>query len=61
MATSPKGPSTQYRRTLVPKTLPLMAFGTRVLEDWVLGPLGRGEFRVVGIVQGGPRVGLALL
>ena len=36
----PEGPSTQYLRTLVPKTIPLMAFGTRVLKYWVLGPSG---------------------
>ena len=34
----PEGPSTQYLRTLVPKTIPLMAFGTRVLKHRVLGP-----------------------
>ena len=37
----PEGPSTQYLRTPVPKTMPLMAFGTRVLKkNWVLGPSG---------------------
>ena len=36
----PEGPSTQYLRTLVPKTIPLMVFGTRVLKYWVLGPSG---------------------
>ena len=35
-----EGPSTQYLRTLVPKTIPLMAFGTRVPRYWVLGPSG---------------------
>ena len=35
---SPEGPSTQYLRTLVPKTIPFMAFGTRILKHWVLGP-----------------------
>ena len=34
------GPSAQYLRTLVPKTTQGMAFGTRVLEYWVFGPLG---------------------
>ena len=32
-----KGPSTQYLRILVQKTIPLTAFGTRVLKCWVLG------------------------
>ena len=31
---------TQYLRTLVPKTIPLMLFGPRVLKYWVLGPSG---------------------
>ena len=31
------GPSTQYLRFLVPKTILLMVFGTRVLKYWVLG------------------------
>ena len=35
-----KGPSTQYLRTLVPKAMKGMAFGTRVLKYWVLGPFG---------------------
>ena len=38
----PEGPSTQYSRTLAPKTIPLMVFGTRVLQHWVLGPSGIG-------------------
>ena len=38
--TFPEGPSTQYSRTLVPKTIPLMVFGTRVLKYWVLGASG---------------------
>ena len=36
---NPEGPSTQYLRTLVPRTISLMAFGTRVLEilgTWTL-------------------------
>ena len=33
-----KGPSSQYLRTLVSKSISLMVFGTRVLKDWVLGP-----------------------
>ena len=32
------GPSTQYLRLLVPKAIPSMVFGTRVLKYWVLGP-----------------------
>ena len=35
-----QGPSSQYLRSLVPKTIPLMVLGTRVLEYWVLGPAG---------------------
>ena len=35
-----KGPSTKYLRFLVPKTILLMVFGTRVLKYWVLGPSG---------------------
>ena len=38
--TLPEGPSTQYLRTLVPKAILLMVFGTKVLKYWVLGPLG---------------------
>ena len=34
----PEGPSTQYVRTLVPKThIALMVFGIGVLNNWVLG------------------------
>ena len=36
--TGPEGPSTQYLRSLVPKTILLMEFGTRDLEYWVFGP-----------------------
>ena len=38
--TTPEGPSTEYLGTLVPKTIPLMIFGTRSLKYWVLGPSG---------------------
>ena len=38
----PEGPSTQYLRTLVPKAINGMVFGTRVLNYWVLGPSGLG-------------------
>ena len=34
------GPSTQHLRSLGPKTIPLMVFGTRGLKYWVLGPSG---------------------
>ena len=34
-----EGPITQYLRTLAPKNKPLIPFGTRVLQYWVLGPL----------------------
>ena len=36
----PEGPSSQDLRCLAPKTILLMAFGTRVLKYWVLGPSG---------------------
>ena len=36
----PEGPSTHHLRTLVPNTIPLLVFGTRVLKYWVLGPSG---------------------
>ena len=35
-----QGPSTQCLRTLVPKAISLIAFGTRVLSYLVLGPSG---------------------
>ena len=38
----PEGSSTQYLRFLVQKNIPLVAFGTRVLKYWVLGPLTLG-------------------
>ena len=38
----PKGPSTQYSRTLVPNTIQGIVFGTRVLKYWVRGPSGFG-------------------
>ena len=34
----PEGRSTQYLRTLAPKAINGMFFGTRVLKYWVLGP-----------------------
>ena len=37
----PERPSIPYLRLLVPKTIPLMVFGTRVLDFWVLGPSGK--------------------
>ena len=36
---NPESPSTQYLRSLVPNTIESMVFGTRTLENWVLGPL----------------------
>ena len=36
----PEVPSTQSLRLLVPKSVPYMAFGTRVLEHLVRGPSG---------------------
>ena len=38
---NPEVPSTQYLGTLVPKTIPLMVFGTQGLQSWVLGPSGQ--------------------
>ena len=38
---NPKGPSTQYLRTLVPKVIRGMVFGIRVFKSWVLGPFGQ--------------------
>ena len=38
----PEGPSTQYSRTLVPKTTKGVVFGSRVLIRWVLGPSALG-------------------
>ena len=38
----PKGPRTQYLRTLVPKIIKCMVFGTRDLKYWVLGRSGIG-------------------
>ena len=35
-----EGPSTQDLSLLVPKTIPSMAFGTKRLKFWVLGPSG---------------------
>ena len=37
---SPKGPYTVHLRTLAPKAIPGMVFGTRVLKWTVYGPLG---------------------
>ena len=39
-AENPEGSSTQYLRSLVPKTIPLMVFGTKGLKYMVLGPFG---------------------
>ena len=39
-AKNPKGPSTQYRRTLVLKIIPSVVLGPRVLRCCVLGPSG---------------------
>ena len=35
-------PALNILKILVPKTIPCMAFGTRVLKHWVLGPSGQG-------------------
>ena len=44
-----EGPSTQYLRTLVPKSTTLMVFGTRVLKYWVLGPSGYKQVHGVSV------------
>ena len=36
----PKGPYTAHLRTLVPKTIPSVVFGTRVLNRAVHAPFG---------------------
>ena len=39
---TPKGPSTEYLKFLVPNTIPPIAFGTRGQQIWVLiDPLGK--------------------
>ena len=40
VACYPEAPTTQELRTQVPKTIPFMTFGTRVLKCWLLGPFG---------------------
>ena len=45
-APHPVGPTTQYFRTLVPKTIKGMVSRTRVLKCWVLGPSGTRSLRV---------------
>ena len=47
----PKGPSTQYLRTLVPKTIPSRVFGTRVLQYWVFGPSGYAMVKIPYVTQ----------
>ena len=43
-----EGPSTQYLRSLVSKTIPLIVFGTIVVKHWVLGPSGYDGWWEVG-------------
>ena len=50
----PEGPSTQYLRIRVPKTILGMFFGTLNLEFWVLGPCG-----VEPLLSGHPPKGAA--
>ena len=45
-ASSPKGPSAQYCRILVPKTIPVMVLGTESLNIEYLDPLGRWAWKV---------------
>ena len=47
---SPEEPSTQYLRTLVPKTISFMAFGIESLKIQYLDPLGSGHIRIRGAV-----------
>ena len=47
--THPKGPSTQYSRTLVPKAIKGIGFGTRVLKYWVLGPSDSHMYRRIHV------------
>ena len=42
---NPEGPSTQYLRSLVPKTIYPLTLRTRVLKYWVLGPSGQPRER----------------
>ena len=41
MLASPEGSSTQYLRSLAPRTIKGIVFGTRVPQYWVLGPFGK--------------------
>ena len=47
----PKGPCTACLRTLVPKTIPGMAFGTRVLKWAVCGPSGHPYVSYMGALE----------
>ena len=54
----PEAPSTQYVRTLVPKAIKGMDFGTRVPQYWVLGPSGtRMISRITLLSSQNPDVG----
>ena len=53
----PEGPSTQYSRTLVPKAIKGMVFGTRVLTYWALGPSGIARLATEVKAGGRPRRG----
>ena len=48
---NPLGASTQYLRTLVPNTIEGMAFETRDLKCWVLGPSGLHRWLSIQRVQ----------
>ena len=59
----PEGPSSQYFRTLVPKTIPVMVFGTKCLTCWVLGSFGYQRIPAFGsevVRQPEPSSGLLL-
>ena len=48
-----RGPSSQYLRTLAPKTIPSMVLGTRVLKYWVLGASGEARRRTISNITTG--------
>ena len=51
---NPEGPSTQYLRLLVPKTILFMVFGTRELKCEVLGPSGEDSQDMSGFPKVDP-------
>ena len=51
---NPEGPSTQHLRSLVPKAINSMVFGTRVLKYWVLGPSRESNISAWSITSSAP-------